>query len=233
MRRFHPADSDLPVEMDVSVRALRRRWKPNKERLIQQRQDHPTNIRIHRACSWIQRVEDNRDDLDGSLLSQWIAFNALYGQWNAAARQTMPDRDSWRQFLDRILRIDEDRHVVNVLQQHKRLVMSLLEDPFLSNHFWKDPAQRHAGRAKGIAFRAASWYIEGRWTMILDEVLDRVYLLRCQLTHGAATCGGRLNRTALRRASLILGHLVPVFVLVIADRGADEDWGALCYPPME
>ena len=40
-------------------------------------------------------------DLDGALLAQWIAFNALYGQWDGVKRQSLPDRESWRQFLDR------------------------------------------------------------------------------------------------------------------------------------
>ena len=40
-----------------TVRALRRRWKPTKERLAEQRGEHPTNVRIHRACNWLQQVE--------------------------------------------------------------------------------------------------------------------------------------------------------------------------------
>jgi len=229
----HVSDSRSPIPTadDFSVHALRRRWKPHKERLVRQQEDHPTNIRIHRACSWLQRVEGNRDDLDGALLAQWIAFNALYGQWDGARRQSLPDRESWRQFLDRILKLDVDQLVVSVLQDHKRLVVSLLEDPFLSQHFWREPSSPRSGRDRSIAYRAATWYLEGRWTMILDEVLDRIYLLRCQLMHGAATCGGKLNRTALRRASVMMGHVLPAIVAVLADRGADEDWGKLCYPP--
>ena len=39
-------------------------------------------------------------------------------------------------------------------------------------------------------------------------------------------------RTALKRCSIMLGHLLPALVTVIADHGADEDWGELCYPPL-
>ena len=68
---------------------------------------------------------------------------------------------------------------------------------------------------------------------VLDRLIERIYLLRCQLIHGAATCGGKLNRTALRRSTKMLSHLMPAVLLVIIDHGADEDWGLLCYPPME
>ena len=33
--------------------------------------------------------------------------------------------------------------------------------------------------------------------MVLDEILNRVYVMRCQLVHGAATYGGKLNPTSL------------------------------------
>lgn len=46
-----------------------------------------------------------------------------------------------------------------------------------------------------------------------------------------ATCGGRLNHTALRGTSVMMVPVLPAIVAVLADRGADEDWGALCYPP--
>ena len=42
----------------------------------------------------------------------------------------------------------------------------------------------------------------------LDRLLDRVYFIRCQLVHGAATHASSLNRTALRRCKTMLGHLL-------------------------
>jgi hypothetical protein len=46
-----------------------------------------------------------------------------------------------------------------------------------------------------------------------------------QLIHGASTFGGKLNRTAPRRSTQMLGHLLPAVLLVIIDQGADVDWG--------
>jgi hypothetical protein len=50
--------------------------------------------------------------------------------------------------------------------------------------------------------------------------------------HGASTHNGKLNRTAVRNCSTMLGHLVPAFLLVLIDRGYAENWGPLCYPPV-
>lgn len=77
----------------LTVRDLRRRWKPSKERLNAEQDSHPTTIRVHRAFSWMARVEELEDDadLDIALICRWIAFNALYGQWNDVKREPAPD----------------------------------------------------------------------------------------------------------------------------------------------
>ena len=172
------------------------------------------------------------EDSDLALVSQWIAFNSLYGQWDAGRREPKHDRECWRAFVDHILRIDRDNQVVAALEENKRLAMSLVEDEYLSNYFWRDPPSRPIGPSKKAKRNAQTWYLEGRWTMVLDELLDRIYLMRCQLVHGAATCGGKLNRTSLRRCTLMLQHLMTTFLSVWIDHGADVDWGRMCYPPL-
>ena len=50
----------IEIEADtLTIRQLRRRWKPHKERLTAEQPENPTPIRFHRACSWIARVEQN------------------------------------------------------------------------------------------------------------------------------------------------------------------------------
>ena len=88
-------------------------------------------------------------------------------------------------------------------------------------------------RARHGRHKALSWYVEGWWREIIEQLLERVYLLRCQLIHGAATFGSRLNRTALKHCASMMGLLMPAILLVWIDRGADEDWGLMCYPPLE
>jgi hypothetical protein len=230
------AEVDMNIEIGTlpTVRDLRRRWKPHKARLAALGGEQPTAIRFHRACSWMARVEQMPDgqDHDLGLVSLWIAFNALYGQWDCRKREPKADRESWRAFMDRILSLDGEGHVVSALQEHKRLVMALLEDEYVSSFFWEEPSVKRAGQSRKAAHNAHTWYIEQRWTQILDEILARVYVMRCQLVHGAATYGGKLNRTSLKHCVTMMQRLLPALLLVWIDHGADQDWGPMCYPPM-
>ncbi len=218
-----------------TCRTLRRRWKPHKERLGEQGDDQPTVIRFHRACSWLDRVEKNADrqDLDVDLISLWISFNALYGQWDEQRREPVPDRESWKNFINRMLKLDQTGYLSAALTEHRRLVLSLLDDEYLSRHFWQEPCAATAGKARRSKHSAHSWYVEKRWIMILETVLDRVYFMRCQIVHGAATHGGKLNRTSLKRCVWMMQRLLPALLLVWIDHGADEEWGPLCYPPLK
>jgi len=218
----------------LTAHELRSRWKPQKEALQAARNDHPTCIRLHRAFSWIARCEkDNDSDLDLTLLCLWIAFNGLYGQWDDERREPHSDRESWRSFLDRIIAIDASKHVSTMLTNERELVMSLLNDEYLSEYFWEEPSDIRASKSKKSKFDARTWYIEGKWRMILDRVLERVYLLRCQLVHGAATHGGKLNRESLLRSVQMLRSVMNAVFLALIDHGGDEDWGLMCYPPLK
>ena len=75
------------------------------------------------------------------------------------------------------------------------------------------------------------WYAERQWSRITEPTLERVYLLRCQLIHGAATCGSTLNRGSLTRVNGFLAEFLPVALTVWIEHGADHDWGPMCYPP--
>lgn len=217
-----------------TVRELRRRWKPHKERLGRLQSDHPSAVRFHRACSWLQQAEGLQaaEQPDFVLLCQWIALNALYGQWDPDRAEPVPDRGSWQAFVGRMLELDSSGHLVSLLQEHKRLVLSIIEDAYLNRHYWQDPTPRSANRARNGRHQAQAWYVERRWRVVIEGVLDRVYLLRCQLTHGAATHGSRLNRTALKRCVTMMSLLLPAFLQVWIEHGADEDWGPMCYPPL-
>ena len=237
------ADASSNRDVHVwTVRDLRRRWKPAKERLSKAGEAEGLRIRLHRCCSWLQRVEqlppaasDPPSGSDGfddaALVCRWIALNALYARWDEQGRAPFADVASLDSFTSHITRIDHDGRIVAVLRDHKRLVLALLEDEFLSRNFWKERGDGLPRRRSRAGIDARKWYQQGRWASILDVTLGRIYVLRCQLVHGGATCGGRLNRTALRRCTQMLGHLQPAIVLTMIDHGEAEDWGPLCYPP--
>jgi hypothetical protein len=218
----------------LDVHQLRKRWKPQKERLLAKRSDHPTPIRFHRACSWLARVEQmDESDVDLALIAQWIALNSLYGQWDLEKSSAVADRECWRVFLDRIVDLDADGVLPAMLVEHRGLVMMLCEDPYLNDLFWKDPRAERAPQLRRKKFSAQSWYFENNWKLILEAVADRIYLMRCQLIHGAATFGGSLNRRSLKHCALMMSQVISAVLLVLIDHGAEEDWGIMCYPPVQ
>jgi Apea-like HEPN len=219
----------------LTTHALRKRWKPAKEALHAERPDHPTSIRLHRAFSWLARCEtvEAETDEDLVLVFGWIAFNALYGQWDSQRREPVADGKCWRDFLDRVLKIDSAKHVSRMLVEQRELVMAILDDEYLSSFFWEEPTDLRASKSKKSKFDARTWYIDGKWNMVLDRLCERIYLLRCQMVHGAATFGGRLNRPSLRRSNAMLRHLLNAVLLVVIDAAGEEDWGTMCYPPLK
>ena len=234
MARGFRTVSGIMTNAPLTVHELRRRWKPQKERLHDLDADHPNPVRFHRACSWLQRVEQLRvnNERDLALLGQWIALNALYGQWDERAREPVGDQACLRIFFDRILALDVEGQVKGVLVQQKRLVMTILDDEYLSRFFWQEPCRKRAGQSKKVKYDAQTWYQQDNWTLLLDRLVERIYLLRCQLVHGASTYNSSLNRVTLGRCITMMGHLLPAVLLVWIDHGADEDWGKMCYPPL-
>ncbi|HID22116.1 MAG TPA: hypothetical protein EYP14_06910 [Planctomycetaceae bacterium] len=192
-------------------------------------------MRFHRACSWLQEAQrlDADTDLDHILIFQWIAFNALYGQWDAERHEPRPDRECWRLFLERMMALDASGRIVSLLRENRGLVLAIVENAYLNRFFWERPNTGKTGSTmrKGRN-RVQFLYSHRKWKQALVDVVDRIYLLRCQLVHGAATFGSRLNRKALKHCTMMMGKLVPAFLVVWIDHGADEDWRQMCYPPV-
>ena len=157
----------------------------------------------------------------------------MYGQWDGERQEPVSDVDCWQHFLDRMLVLDKDGLIQDKLEEHKKLVMVLFDDEYLSRFFWQEPTDQRAKRVRRTRHEAQAWYVEKNWTMVLQRLFERIYLLRCQLVHGAATYDSSFNRTAIRRCIQMMDHLLRTFLGVWVRWGADEDWGIMCYPPMK
>src|ERR1700680_4815887 len=93
----------------LTVRVLRRHWKPHKESLLAATEHHPTAVRLHRAFSWLARaapIPDDGAEHDVVLICRWIAFNALYGRWDPVKCEPAPDQSTWRALLTWVLDLD-------------------------------------------------------------------------------------------------------------------------------
>ena len=221
----------------VTVRELRRLWKPIKEGAGASPAHEPIRIRLHRCFSWMQRVETvgaiDPDDaaLDAHLIFRWTALKALYGRWDDERREPAGDRMTLNGFTRRITQVDAGGRIGRLLETDRPLLEKLVGDEFLLRHYWEDPEIDVAGKTSGAARKLRETVREARHPRTLDDVLGRVYLLRCQLVHGAATFNGRQNRTAVRRAARFLELLLPDVLTIIIEHNWDGDWSGLCYPP--
>ncbi|BAM05304.1 HEPN domain-containing protein [Phycisphaera mikurensis] len=213
---------------------LRAAWEPERDRLRAVDTEHPTNIRVHRALSWLDAAEAAEADAEATderVLFRWIAFNALYNRWDEKLLRPCGDQDSFRAFLAEAVALDAAGAVAGMLEAHKRLVLTLLDNKFLKGQFWKDPSVARSLRWTPHRQTAQQHYANKRWGELLEAAFEPVYFLRCQLVHGAATRRSSMNRDGLRHADDFLRWAVPLLVAVVIDRGMDENWGPLCYPP--
>jgi len=68
--------------------------------------------------------------------------------------------------------------------------------------------------------------------VVLDEVFERLYILRNQMMHGGATWNSSVNRAQVKAAADFLGFLLPIFIDIMLDN-PHEDWGRPYYPVVQ
>lgn len=221
----------------TAIRDLEARWAPTKQRLYREERENDLRTRVHRAASWLRRAETAQceQDDDLALACRWFALNALYGRWDEERGETEGDQKSLNDFLDVIRALDDaDGRFLPAAMEHRREeVLELFDSVHLSKNFWRDPGDDAARAARRRDRQPPrQWYDEQRHGRLVFESMRRIYFLRCQIVHGAATLGSRLNRGQVRAANRVLETLVPAMLAVVIDHGAGRDWGDLCYPPM-
>jgi hypothetical protein len=183
--------------------------------------------------SWLERALDLdvKEQPDGRLLYSWIAFNSLYGTWDHEAGFPAKDRVAWQDFVGRLLKTDHEELLAKQLATLRSPLFALLDNKFLDSRFWQDPETPRNHHSH--FHRAPSLFVERRWCDLLVMVLDRIYVLRGQIFHGAATRGSSLNRTSLRHSNQVLEGLLPTMLHLAIEHGTHDNWPPLCYPPID
>ena len=94
----------------------------------------------------------------------------------------------------------------------------------LSDAVWK----KEFDKQNRIAIRSI---VEGNIGLFCSILFGRLYILRNQIMHGAATYEGSKNRGQLKDGAKILNDLIPILIyLMITNK--DEDWGRSYYRPI-
>lgn len=195
------------------------------------------SLRVHRALSWLNRAEQETTDDDARFLFLWIAFNAAYAN-DFHDRKSLTERKMLLYFLQRLVELDRDGLLYGIVwDQFSGPIRLLLQNRFVFQPFWDHQAGLIDEAVWRDAFersrRSASRSLGRKdTTRVLAEVFDRLYTLRNQIVHGGATWNSSVNRSQLKDASNILGHLVPTVIhLMMENHG--QAWGEPCYPVMD
>lgn len=191
------------------------------------------DLRVHRALSWLGRAEREPDDEDLRVILLWISFNAAYAREVDA--DSPPEWKRLKRYLETLVKLDVEERIRHaVLDRFRDGVQQLVANRYVYGPFWKhfngiegfeNWQSRFAGEKRRVLFRLE----EGETEKVLFTVFNRLYVLRNQLMHGAATWQGRVNREQVRDGAAVLGYLVPVFIDIMIEN-PQHDWGEPSYP---
>jgi hypothetical protein len=170
------------------------------------------NIRLQRARSWVRKAGGAalHHDIDAQFIFLWIAFNALYGlpRYHDKENPRRSEIDDFKRFLGEIEKISCGA-IEKSLKPLDAEIESVMRSPFLDIESWrrwdKEGIRDRQKRVSGARNVCAT----GRH---LGQLFHRIYTLRNQLLHGAATDGGHRNRESLKYAIPILHTVVKVVI---------------------
>ena len=188
-------------------------------------------LRLRRAKSWLQRAEREADDPDAAFVFYWIAFDAIYGVIHSDGIDN-DARGLFDDFFRKVLSADQGNRIRDtVWKDFSGSVRLLLDNKYVYMRFWKNvysgdreyknwKASFEEDKRRGLVTLA-----NNNTKGALNIIFDRLYVVRNQIIHGAATWRTGRNREQLRDGSRIMALLVPIFVEVIESSPDDISWG--------
>ncbi len=206
----------------LTAATLEAKWKSNPD--SEQRQN-PFNLRMRRSTSWLARAEQERDDPDAAFIFYWIAFNAAYSG-NIAGERT-----AFKVYFGKILALRDGRVIFNEMNsKFAEAIRKFIPNQYVFPDFWTGDIFQQADtqvwkpsldRSIGRFNRASK---NGNIRDILEELFDRLYVLRNQLVHGGATWKGSVNRDSVEDGTAIMAFLLPNFINLML-YNPTADWG--------
>ena len=201
------------------------------------------STRLYRALSWLKRFEDCNYQTDEAeqFLFLWISFDAAYGNTKKS--------NALKYFLKKVVEHDGKGCLARIMlsSKHKSDMLSLIRNEHLYEGFWDSQnSQRKNNRYENEELQDAmlqAEYLEYKTLephqteSVLCAVFNRLYRLRIQIFHGAATHGSSYNTSSLGPGCRVLGAYLPEFLNIMLEAmnkpgGQDmDDWGEIQYPP--
>ena len=194
-------------------------------------------LRVHRSISWLQRAAQEQDDPDAAFVFLWIAFNSAYSQ-DIGIAYHVSEKGRFKSFLSTLLSFDQDDHVYHLVwTRFPHEIRLVLENQFVFGPFWnhQNGIEGHedwSERLESSVKKAKLALAEKNTERVLNELFDRLYVLRNQIIHGGSTWSGAINRAQVRDGAEILGSLIPVFVELMMDN-PNHPWNEPIYPVVD
>ena len=191
-------------------------------------------VRIHRSLSWLKRADQfSEEQGEAHYLFLWIALNSLYSNWDNEKNVPGLDSHARDEFLRRVCAWNKPL-LAQAVKESRGLVKKLLENPFLSAVYWKQPDHPQAKTwATAEAADLDAHLRNGEISTVLIQAMHRLFVFRGQLVHGASSGGSRLNRGSLKYCLWSLQKFVPLIIHLVIEHGCHDDWPDLCYPPVQ
>jgi hypothetical protein len=194
----------------------------------------PVALRTHRALSWLQRAELEKEDADAQFLFLWIAFNAAYAR-EIPDRTRFSERRVLMNFLHELIAADEKRLLYNAVWKHfPRSIRVFLDNKYVFQPFWdyrNGVISRDEWQAKFYFSKRAATKALGRMdtVKVIAILFERLYVLRNQLVHGGSTWNSGINRSQVADGARIMAVVVPIVIHLIMSQ-PHRRWGDPCYP---
>lgn len=144
----------------------------------------------------------------------------------------VPDRVALDRFTSEAARVDGEGRLLPALEPLRDDARALLESPFLIERFWADQEWDQVRPQRGRTAKFGEELRENRAGAALHRLLIAVYFLRCQIVHGGATLGSRVNRVTVEPGARVLRQLTGQLIALVIERGLEMEWGEICYPPV-
>ncbi len=210
----------------------------NREQTLGDEYPQDLKLRIHRGLSWLIRAENQDEDDDAAFIFYWVAFNALYGIQVKDATEMDGERSAFQAFFYKISQLDSEHLIYDELwRQFSDSVRILIQNRYVFQPFWShhhgmtgyEDWELRFEKARELGYRALE---NGDTVQILSIIFDRLYVLRNQVFHGAATWKSSVNRAQIKDATRILAFLLPLFINLMI-KNPQISWGSPGYAVVE
>lgn len=188
-------------------------------------------IRLHRAVSWLQASEKYQEDSDIRFITLWVAFNSCYSIDGIS--DSLSERQSFKNFIEQLVALDSTSELQNSLwNNYSGFVKAVVNNQYLYPPFWE--SQRNQDTLWQASFETSKKtamvaLANSDVPLLMQIVLDRLYVLRNQLMHGGATYQSSVNRHQVVDGGRLLAEILPIVINIMMDNGKAE-WGSIFFP---